>query len=368
MRHGELLAGFGVVSRAIESETFPLVEASLFPSAGDSDRVIDRGGARFGVGDQGERRDVDRQCADFSGVGIRVMGGAAEGCRVAPNTATVGNHHHQLDMVTINEVAEVDGDCFALAMVGERVEEFATGAEGQGDFELGSESGNFRESADFLGKNLPKLRFMFDVMEVTAPGFGQAREQDLVEANADSHGRGADTTLPESGGVVSELIGVGDAHVGLAISEEEGALKAGISGGWHVFGELLAANEPAFREVRTPPSLQSTESIANGGADDAAQGSEWLKDVDFVVEDDQGYAIVGIQVRDGFDHRRLNEVDFATAHGAGAVEDESDIDWGTLAGQRSGRSMRRDREHEGGIVARSGEDRAFPVGLDRECC
>ena len=110
-----------------------------------------------------------------------------------------------------------------------------------------------------------------------------------------------------------QLVAVGDAGVGQAVGQQQGAVDALLV---EVSGDLLGAAEPALAEVGLVAGVDPTEERdcvvlglggRQGGRDD---------DVDLIVVDDDGEAVVRVKAGDRLDHSLLRQGDLLAGHGA----------------------------------------------------
>ena len=110
-----------------------------------------------------------------------------------------------------------------------------------------------------LGRDrVADLRRVGDVVEVAATRVGERLEQVLVEVVADAEGRRRDAAGTELGGMVAELVRVGDPDIGQAVGQQQAAIDAQLG---EVAGHLLAAAQPALAEVRAATRLDGPQAL-----------------------------------------------------------------------------------------------------------
>ena len=120
-------------------------------------------------------------------------------------------------------------------------------------------AGHDLERLAHLGRDrVADLRRVGDVVEVAAAGVGELLEEPLVEVVADPEGRGRDATGAQLGGMVRQLLEVGDADVREAVGEEQAAVDAEVG---QVPRDLFAAAQPALAEVGAAAGLDGGEPI-----------------------------------------------------------------------------------------------------------
>jgi hypothetical protein len=117
--------------------------------------------------------------------------------------------------------------------------------------------------ADLRGDRVADLGRIGDVVEVAAAGVGDGLEQVLVEIVARPRRSTSTRRGPELGGVVRQLVGVGDPDVREPVGQQEAAVDAALG---QVARDLLAAAEPALAEVRAAACFDLAQPVDRGTA------------------------------------------------------------------------------------------------------
>ena len=276
----------------------------------------------------------------------------------------MGHHEHEVDLVPVDQVAQVDRDRLFDALGWESVEEVGPQSARQGNLETWMQGGEFGQSADLLREDRRELVRPLDVVEVAAASLGHARQQHLVEADSHSHRGSRDAACPQLGGVSRQRVDVGDALVRLAIGEEDRPLKA-VLVARHCRRQLLAAGQPTVAERGPAASIHLIEIRPDPGAGRWVSRSQRLEHVDLVVERDDGYLVVRDEVTERGVGRLFRKVNLVATHRAGSIEHERNVDRGAVALDGC-RAMSANGQAKGGGVPRFIEGCSLPGCFDRD--
>ena len=155
-----------------------------------------------------------------------------------------------------------------------------------------------------------------------------------------------------------DLVVVGDAAVREAVGQEEAAAHGF---GREVLGHLLAAPEPAAVQVGGLPRLDARHEVRRGLARLRRRERGGDDDVDAVVVRHDGEAVLRPERSKALEDGLARVHDLLAAHGAGAVEDEGEVDG---KAPRLGRGLGRlDLDAQEAAAAGSGADQ-LAVGVD----
>ena len=198
-----------------------------------------------------------------------------------------------------------------------------TTAVGRRDLQRDVARDHVERLADLAGDVVGDRPRVGDVVEVAAAGSGHGLEQHLVEVGAHAKGRRLHAARAELGGVLGQLVAIGDADVGQAVGQQQDAIDA-LAG--QVHGDLLAAAQPALAEVglvaRVDPADRAGSHLAATPTSPRVERTTTSIDV---VVDDHGEAIVSLETADRLLDGLLGEGDLLARHGARPIQHERQV-------------------------------------------
>lgn len=207
--------------------------------------------------------------------------------------------------------------------------------------------------AELAGHVVGDLLRALDEVEMATAGIGDGGQERLVEVGPDAEGARADARGAQVGRKGGQRRRIGDAVVGQAIGQEQAAVDAIRA---EVGLDAIGPGGPAAMQVGGAAGvhvLEPQQRLRLIGRAGEAGGDHGLNPI--VVGDD-GKPILGRQAGERALDGVLGERQLRPGHGAGPIEDESDVDRGALrrlAGSLLGRGR---PEQDVARGARAGAD------------
>ena len=144
------------------------------------------------------------------------------------------------------QVRKVDIQQVADLLRAPLAEQFHLGAGGDLHLDARVFERDRSQVAEFLQQEFGDTAVIVNVIEVAAAAVGDVLHQVFIEAQPDTEGGGGDAALEDLGGMFAQFGWVGDALVGLSITEQQGAVDLG---GSLAVSHALAAGQPSIAQV-----------------------------------------------------------------------------------------------------------------------